>query len=153
MAPNDAMERALAEIRLMKTPNIAAVARNHGVARRTLSSRFRGQALSRSAAASRHSKNLSDSQEKQLLAWIEKLTNQGTPPTSQIVANMAEEIAGWQFGHNWVSRFCKRYKEDIKSLYLRPIDQKRVQAENAAIFKEYYSIVRNFYITLSSIVD
>ena len=65
----------------------------------------------------------------------------GLPPTSQIVKNLAEEIISSKLGKNWVGDFVKRYKDRLKSIYLRNIDRIRVKAEYAPIFKQFYDMV------------
>jgi hypothetical protein len=65
-------------------------------------------------------------------------------PTSHIVKNLAEEIRRCKVGKNWVSQFVKRHKDRLKSLYLRNIDNIRVGAEYALMFKLFYEIVSAF---------
>ena len=50
-------------------------------------------------------------------------------PTSSIVRNLTEELLQDRVGKNWTSSFVHRYKDRLKSLYLRNIDQKRYKSE------------------------
>jgi hypothetical protein len=64
-----------------------------------------------------------------LIAYINKLTDRGMPPTSQIVENLAEEIRGVRINKNWVSYFMKRYGDRLRSLSLYNMDNIRTSAE------------------------
>ena len=81
---------------------------------------------------------------------INRLTDQWMPPTSHIVKNLAEEIRGGPVGKNWVGRFIARHKKELKSLYLRNIDNLRVAAEYAPMFILFFTIVCDF-IAFSSV--
>ena len=63
------------------------------------------------------------------------------PPTSGIVHNLAEEINGGLISKNWTGDFVKRYKDRLKSLYLRNMDSQRVKSEYALIFNHFYDLV------------
>jgi hypothetical protein len=52
-----------------------------------------------------------------------------------MVKNFAEEIIGRKGGKNWVSQFCRRHESELKSLYLRNIDNLRVKGEYGPIYK------------------
>src|SRR5436305_7849870 len=69
-------------------------------------------------------------QEEALIKHANKLTDRGIPPTTQILKNIAEELAKVKIGHNWVTRFCKRHRSHLASEYLRKIDCKRKVADN-----------------------
>jgi len=70
------------------------------------------------------------------------LTARSIPPTSQIVKNLAEEIIGGKpVGKNWTSDFVKRYNGRLDSLYLRNIDNIRIQAEYLPIIKQFFDLV------------
>ena len=55
--------------------------------------------------------------------------------------NLVEEVIGARVGKNWTASFCRRYKDRIKSLYLRNIDSQRLQSEYALLFKMFYDMV------------
>ena len=44
-------------------------------------------------------------------------------------------------GKNWTSGFVHRYKDRLKSQYLRNINKKRYQAEYAPVFKQFYDLI------------
>ena len=55
--------------------------------------------------------------------------------------NLAEEVINDSVGKNWTSDFMKRYKNRVISIYLRNIDNERIKAEYALIFKYFYDLV------------
>jgi hypothetical protein len=61
-------------------------------------------------------------QENVLIRYINELSARDFLSTSQIVKNLAEELAGKEIGQNWVGRFVKRKKDMLKSIYLAPIN-------------------------------
>jgi transposase-like protein len=141
MAHNVQIERAIAHLKEQNSPNISATAREFGVARETLSKRFHRKTTSRAQAAATHKMKLSTTQEEVLVAHINKLSDRGLPPTPRIVRNLAKELSKSDVGVNWVSRFCARYKNELKSVYLRTIDYKRKIADNSLHFKHYFKII------------
>ena len=118
MANNEAIELALADLNSQKRPNYKATAEKYLIERTTLARRHRGIAVSRKQSVSLHKKKLTDVQEQELLKHINKLSDRGLPPTPKIVENLVYEITKEPIGPNWVDRFCERYKEEIKSIYL-----------------------------------
>jgi hypothetical protein len=65
-----------------------------------------------------------------------------------MVKNFAEEIIGREVGKNWVSDFCKRHSSELKSLYLRNIENLRVKGEFGPIYKLFYDLVECFFALL-----
>ena len=63
------------------------------------------------------------------------------PPTSAIVKNMAEEIRGAEVNKNWTSQFVTRHQDQLKSLYLWNIDNKRASSEYESMFKLFFKLV------------
>jgi hypothetical protein len=57
------------------------------------------------------------------------------------VKNLAEEIIHNDLGPNWVSRFIRRYQDQLKSVYLRTINHKRKIADDAHHFQHFYDTV------------
>jgi hypothetical protein len=88
----DAIETALEDLKLQDVKNISAVAKLHRVDRSTLSRRYNGVT---DPAREKHQKQqlLNPQQEKDLIQYINKLTENGIPPTIAIVRNFAKEIA------------------------------------------------------------
>jgi hypothetical protein len=73
--------------------------------------RIKGLTKTRQEANSFYHQCLTTNEEEVLISRINKLTNRGLPPTSQIVRNLAEEIRGEPVGKNWTGQFVKRHKD------------------------------------------
>ena len=99
MDPIDAAVEALKSLEPGERPNISQVAREYGVERSRLSKRYRGV---QGTYASRAEKKrlLNNTQEKQLLQYIDKLCVQGLPPTKEMIRNFAPEIAQQEPGNH-----------------------------------------------------
>ena len=59
-----------------------------------------------------------------------------------MVKNFAEEMIGHTMGKNWVSQFCRRYQSELKSLYLRNIENARVKGEYSPTYKLFFDLVQ-----------
>lgn len=132
---------AIAAIRSGEITDYSKAAEKYKVDRTTISKRIRGLTKSRKEADSFFRQCLTDAQEEILIAYINKLTDRGMPPTSHIVRNLAEEIKGAKVGKNWTGQFIKRYKDRLKSLYLRNIDNLHISAEYAPMFILFFTLV------------
>ena len=95
-----AIELALDDLKLQKKPNYSATARKFGVEHTTLAKRFKGKTVSRAIANSEHRQHLTMDQEKVLVEYINKLTDRGMPPTTQIVRNLVEKMIQSLVGRN-----------------------------------------------------
>ena len=149
MDHNARIEAAIADLESQDRQNIAATTRAWGIARETLSKRFRGRTGSNEDATSYARRQLTDVQEKTLIEYINKLSDRGLPPTPQIVKKLAEEIAGVALAKNWVSRFCNRHQDRLLSVYLRTIDHKRKLADNSCHFQHFYEQVRILFVVVT----
>ena len=143
MVNNQAIELTLADLNSQKHSNYAATAKKYSVDRFTLSRRHKGLAVSRQESVSLHKKKLTVVQEQELLKHVNKLSDRGLPPTPKILENLVYEITKEPVGQNWVDRFCERYKDEIKSIYLRRIDRRRQVADNSIWFEHFYSQIRS----------
>ena len=96
----DAIEAALEDLKLLDTKNISTVAKLHKVQRSTLSRRWRGVT---NPAKIKHQNQLllTVQQEKDLVQYINKLTEKGIPPTPAIVRNFVRDIAGKRPRRDW----------------------------------------------------
>jgi hypothetical protein len=148
MGYEDDMKKALAEVESCSKPNYSEIAEKYGLVRSTLSRRARGETTSREQFQSDKHQCLTNAQERVLINQINRLTNRGIPPTSQMVKNFAEEIIGREVGKNWVGQFCQRHENELKSLYLRNIDNLRVKGEYSPTYKLFYDLVECFFMLL-----
>ena len=88
------IEAAIADLESQERVNYSATAKKWNVDRTTLAKRHRGKTGSNQDANSYARQRLTDTQEKTLIEYINKLSDRGLPPTPQIIKNLAEEIAG-----------------------------------------------------------
>lgn len=79
------------------------------------------------------------------MGLINRLTDRFMPPTPQIVRNLAEEMRGQSVGKNWVGEFVSRHEENLKSLYLRCIDNLRVKGEYVPAYQLFYDLVKFYF--------
>jgi F0F1-type ATP synthase membrane subunit b/b' len=138
------MADALAALESQEKPNYKATAQEFNIGRTALSRRHQGKTTSRATANSEYRQLLTNAQEQQLINQINRLSVRHMPPTSQIVRNMAEEIIKGAVHKNWTANFVRRHKDELKSLYLRNIDNQRAKSEFALMFEHFYQLVINF---------
>ena len=105
MAPIDA---AFADLALQDYPNYTETARKFNVNRCTLSRRYRGQTVSVKKSW-QINLILSNEQEKNLISYVNKLTERGIPPTNAIIRVFTYNIFGKPPGNNWSYRFVQKY--------------------------------------------
>ena len=70
------------------------------------------------------------------------------PPTTTIVKNLAEEIRGYAIGKNWPANFVHRHDYELKSLYLKSIDNKRVKGEFPTAYELFFELVKCYFTLL-----
>ncbi|EDN11415.1 predicted protein [Histoplasma mississippiense (nom. inval.)] len=105
------IQAAIDDLNLQLVPNYTTTAKKYGISRHTLSRCYNNLQVSGKEAISIHCKNLSNSQEEQLLFHINQLADRGFPCTPQILHNLIVEILKVPVGVNWVTRFCPRRKD------------------------------------------
>jgi Tc5 transposase DNA-binding domain len=132
---------AIAELNSQLKPNISAIARKWNIERTTLAKRYSGQTASRATYLSEQRQCLTNEQEDQLIIQINRLTERGMPPTSQIVKNLAEEVIGRSVRKNWTANFVRRHQGELYSLYLRNINNLRVKGEYIPTYKLFFDLV------------
>ena len=135
------IELAIKDLESQEAPNYRATARKYALSVCTLRRRYTGESVSRKAANSEHRQCLTFPQEEVLINQINRMTDRGMPPTGHIVRNFAEEIIGRPVGKNWTGDFVKRYKDRLRSVYLKGIDNNRVKSEYASSFQHFYDWV------------
>jgi hypothetical protein len=143
----DRLEEAIIYADSQEAPNYTEIARKFNVTRTTLWRRHTGQTVSRAAATSALKKLLTDSQENEIIDYINKLTARGFPPTPQILENIIVERLKAPIGGSYIRKFVKRHNDRIQSVYLRTIDNARKIADNSKHFEHFYVTVIPFYLT------
>ena len=94
------LEAGLASLQLSETINYVETAKEHKCDETTLRRRHQGKQRSRKDADFTYKSHLSMQQEKDLVAYINRLTARGLPPTLPMVKNFAEDIAKKEIGKN-----------------------------------------------------
>ena len=87
------IEAALRDLALEDKPNITTIAESHTVHRSTLSRRWRGKIKGRDQYID-SILLLTKQEQKNLVLYINKLTERGIPPTNAMVRNFAHDIYG-----------------------------------------------------------
>lgn len=142
------IDKAVAAIRSGECANQSDAGRKYGVHPTSIGKRLAGKTRSKFNYLSESCQCLTNTQEKRLIQYINKLSDRGMPPTSQIVKNLAEEIRKRPVGKNWVAQFVKRKGNELHSMYLRNIDNIRVAAEYKPVFNLFYKLVIFNFIVL-----
>src|SRR5580692_5995260 len=144
MSHNERIDLALASLERQLLPNYNGTAKEFNVHRTTLMCRHKGISTSREQATSEHKKCLTNTQEATLISVINKLSIRGLLPTTQIVKNLAEEIIGRKVNKNWMAHFVHRYRDQLKSLYLRNIDSLQAKSEYGPLYRHFFDLVDFF---------
>jgi hypothetical protein len=100
MAHEQDMKAALAELEASSKPNYTEIAEKYKLGRHALSWRHQGKTTSQADYFSNYRQCLTNIQEEILIDQINRLTDRGIPPTSQMVKNFIEEIIGRAIGKN-----------------------------------------------------
>ena len=135
------LELALADLRQQIKPNFKGTATLYNINRTTLRWHFLGHQQSILDSHSETPRRLSNDIEKNLIDFINRLTERSLPPTSQIVKNVTEELCNMSVGKNWVGHFTHWHSEQLHAGYLRSIDSKRLNAENETLIQKFYDQV------------
>jgi hypothetical protein len=132
---------ALADLANQEHPNFKGTARAYKVNHTTLYRRFDSVQCSYAQCRSETYQNLTSSQEKVLIDYINQLTDRSSPPTSQYIKNFAEELCKKPVSKNWVSNFTCWYKDQLCTKYLQSIDQRRVTCKGIPFIIYFYKLV------------
>ena len=148
MAISEAIEQAINDLNSQEAPNIRETAKKYNIVHSTLLRRFKGQTVSYGEARSRSIMLLTTAQESVLIEHINELSARGLHLTPQLLENLVVEIIRRPIGERWVERFCKRHDNELKSIYLRGIDQARHIADNSRHFQHYFDTVSDLLIQI-----
>jgi hypothetical protein len=132
--------QALRSLEPGEKPNIALVARTYGVNASHLSKRYRGVSGSKQAQYN-NQRLLNEEQSKTLIKYINRLTEQGLPPTYTMLANFARDITGKEPGKNWATRWLKSHSDELISRYSMGLDLDRKKADSAWKYTLYFELL------------
>jgi hypothetical protein len=134
------IEAALEACNAEESPVYAAIAREFNVDRSTLSRRHRGITAAKPRIRENQSL-LTAQQESDLVAYINKLTARGTPPTNSMVKTFALKLSRKRPRKSWLSRFVRRHNEQLALGFLQGKDQSRKKADNYYKYSHYFKLV------------
>ncbi|KAF4287008.1 hypothetical protein CNMCM8689_001357 [Aspergillus fumigatus] len=137
------IEAALEAIELLEpgeSINYTFFANKYGVSRSTLSRRHRGVQRSRDHQYEEQ-RILTNQQDKELIKYINKLTERGLFASHEMLRNFAKELTGKKPGKHWPGRFLKRHQDDLISTYTTAIDAARKQADSAYKYTLYFELL------------
>ncbi|KAJ6436259.1 DDE superfamily endonuclease, CENP-B-like protein [Purpureocillium lavendulum] len=135
------IDEALAFLNSSDVINYAATARRFNCDETTLRRRHQGKQRSRRDADRLYKSRLSKQQERDLIAYIHKLSSRGIPPTLSMIKNFAQDIAKTEVGKDWPYRFVQRYRDELGCTSFDGLDMSRKRADNASRYKAYFELV------------
>jgi hypothetical protein len=138
MAPID---EALDFLKLSESINYAETASCFGCDETTLRRRHQGKQRSRRDADTLYKSRLSKQQERDLIAYIHKLSSRGIPPTLSMIKNFAQDIAKTKVGKNWPYSFVQRNRDELGCTWFDGLDIARKKADNASRYRAYFELV------------
>ena len=115
------------------------VAKKYSINERTLARRHQGKTQPRAFAHL----SIHPQREKELVQYIESLTERRTPPSRTIIRSLASSLLGREVLESWVSRFLHRNSSHLISRWQRPMDQKRHKADSATKYRLYFELLHN----------
>jgi Tc5 transposase DNA-binding domain len=139
------IERAIAHLNAQERPNYAAAVKLFEIDRTTLWRRYKSLTVSRAEANSTYRQRLNNTQEDELLRYINNLTDRHIPLTTQIIKNLAEEMLKGPVRKNWIAEFIKRHSKRIYSFYLQSLNHARASAESITVFQHFYALVYTYF--------
>jgi hypothetical protein len=135
------IDEALEFLKSSESINYAKTARRFNCDETTLRRRHQGKQRSRRDADDLYKSRLSKQQERELIAYIHKLSSRGIPPTLTMIKNFAQDIAKTEVGRNWAYGFVKRHRNDLGCSWFDGFDVARKRADNAPRYKAYFELV------------
>jgi hypothetical protein len=138
------IEAAIAAIELLEPGeqfSYCQIAQQYCCSRVALAKRHQGLATSRATQA-QNQQTLPPQREQELLRYIERLTEQGLPPTRAMIRNFASQIAQRELGVHWVDCFVQRHPEQLISKWTTAMDNSRHKADSASKYSLYFDLLR-----------
>jgi hypothetical protein len=137
----DPLNEALLFLASADVVNYAATARQFGCDETTLRRRHQGKQRSRRDADHDYKSSLSKQQERDLVTYIQRLTDQGIPPTLTMVRNFGQDIAKIELGPTWSYHFVNRHRDELDCSWFDGFDIARKKADNKRRYKRYFELV------------
>lgn len=140
MTPIEAALEAIELLEPGESINYTFFANKYGVSRSTLSRRHRGVQRSRDHQYEEQ-RILTNQQDKELIKYINKLTERGLFASHEMLRNFAKELTGKKPGKHWPGHFLKRHQDDLISTYTTAIDAARKRADSAYKYTLYFELL------------
>jgi transposase-like protein len=137
------MDAALAAIESLKpgeSINYTEIAKRFGVNRLTLSRRHRGVQRSREDQYEEQ-RILNNQQAKDLIKYINGLSDKGLYISHEMLRNFAKELTGKKLGKHWPGRFLKKHYNELASTYTTAMDSNRKRADSAYKYARYFNLL------------
>jgi hypothetical protein len=137
------MDAALAAIESLKpgeSINYTEIAKRFGVNRLTLSRRHRGVQRSREDQYEEQ-RILNNQQAKDLIKYINGLSDKGLYISHEMLRNFAKELTGKKPGKHWPGRFLKKHHNELASAYTTAMDSNRKRADSAYKYARYFDLL------------
>jgi hypothetical protein len=120
--------------------NYTAIAKQYGVNRITLTRRHRGVQRSREDQYEEQ-RILNNQQAKELIKYIDKLSDKGLYISHEMLRNFAKELTGKKPGKHWPGRFLKKHQIELTSAYTTAMDANRKRADSAYKYARYFNLL------------
>jgi hypothetical protein len=136
----DPIQEAIAEIESREPGDkfsYQAIAKKHGVARMTLMRRHRGE----TEAYGVRNLSLHPQHEKELVRYIDTLTERRLPPTKEMIQRFASDLAGKPVSESWVDRFIRRHPNHLISAHSKGMSKLRCNADSGAKYSLYFKLL------------
>ena len=79
--------------------------------------------------------------EKELVRYINTLTEQRLPPTREMIQRFTLDLAGKAVLESWVSRFIRRHPNHLISGYSKGMSKLRCKADSGAKYSLYFKLL------------
>jgi hypothetical protein len=139
------LELALAEIAQLnpceKVP-YTRIAKKYGVVRSTLTRRHRAETRPRNEVSTEQ-QNLNPQQEKDLVGYIEELSERRLQPTRQMIRNFMSSVAQKEVSESAVTRFINKHHDQLTSQWNSAMDSVRHNADSAAKYEQYFKLLHD----------
>jgi hypothetical protein len=140
MAPIDDAIAAIERQELGEQLVYQKYAEKYGVNRSTLSRRHRRVTQPREDYAAGQ-QALTPTQELELVQYIKRLTEQGLPPTREMIQNFSSSLSPRRLSEAWVTRFLHRHQLDLTTRWQTGLDRQRHQADSIPKYTSYFDLL------------
>jgi hypothetical protein len=112
------------------------------VDRTTFSRRHQDKART-NAEAHEEQMLLNPQQDKELVRYIQGLSERGIAPTRSMIKKIASEVSKWEASEAWVERSLRRNRDLLTSRYTTGIDRDRFKADTEHSYRTYLDLLHS----------